>query len=132
MLRTSQKIFASAQIGNIVRVQVLDVNRGRTYNRNVLAIVVGIEDSDFYKLANENGTLKHIYTRNQFVICKEKLLSIDDIYFQEISLRESVQLIREAVDKAIQAIILKGSIPQINAQIVKGRASCAIQSVIIL
>ncbi|GFS95536.1 KRAB-A domain-containing protein 2 [Nephila pilipes] len=60
-----------------VRIQVPDVDRRRTDYRNVLAVVVGIEDSDFYKLANENGTLKQLYTRNQFEICKEKLLSID-------------------------------------------------------
>ncbi|GFS63393.1 KRAB-A domain-containing protein 2 [Trichonephila clavipes] len=58
-------------------------------NRNVLVVVVGIEDSGFYKLANENGTLKQFYTRNQFVICKEKLLSIDKVYFPGMSLREA-------------------------------------------
>ncbi|GFW08978.1 uncharacterized protein TNCV_3475241 [Trichonephila clavipes] len=58
MLRISQKKFAPAQIGGTVQIQVLDVNHGCTDNRNVLTVVVGIEDSDFYKLANENGTLK--------------------------------------------------------------------------
>ncbi|XP_055944438.1 uncharacterized protein LOC129975400 [Argiope bruennichi] len=89
MLRTSQNQFPPVQTGDTVRIQVPDVNRGRTDNRNVLAVVVGIEDSDFYKLANENGTLKQLYTRNQFKICKEKLLSIDKTSFQEISLREA-------------------------------------------
>ncbi|GFT89138.1 KRAB-A domain-containing protein 2 [Nephila pilipes] len=89
MLRTSQNQFPPAQIGDTVRLQVPDVDRGRTDNRNVLTVVVGIEDSDFYKLANENGTLKQLYTRNQFEICKDKLLSIHKISFQEISLREA-------------------------------------------
>ncbi|GFS86528.1 KRAB-A domain-containing protein 2 [Nephila pilipes] len=89
MLRTSQNQFPPAQIGDTVRIQVPDVDRGRTDNRNVLAVVVGIEDSDFYKLANENGTLKQLYTLNKFKICKEKLLSIDKISFQEILLREA-------------------------------------------
>ncbi|GFU40552.1 KRAB-A domain-containing protein 2 [Trichonephila clavipes] len=80
------KKFAPAQIGDTVRIQIPDVDRGRTDNQNV--VVVGIEDTDFYKLANENGTLKQLYTRNQFVIFKEKLLSIDEIYFQEMLLRE--------------------------------------------
>ncbi|XP_055924454.1 KRAB-A domain-containing protein 2-like [Argiope bruennichi] len=47
------------------------------------------KNGTLYKLANENGTLKQLYTRNQFEICKEKLLSIDKISFQEISLRET-------------------------------------------
>ncbi|XP_053309752.1 KRAB-A domain-containing protein 2-like [Spea bombifrons] len=63
MLRTSQKQFPPAQIGDSVRIQVPDVDRGRTDSRNVLAVVVGIEDSDFYKLANKNGTLKQLYTQ---------------------------------------------------------------------
>ncbi|CAG9813303.1 unnamed protein product [Phaedon cochleariae] len=62
-----------------------DVDRGRTDPRNVLAIVVGIEDSDFYKLANKNGTLKQLFTRNQFAICKEKFITMDEISAQEIS-----------------------------------------------
>nr|XP_012151860.1 PREDICTED: uncharacterized protein LOC105663967 [Megachile rotundata] len=89
MLQTSQNQFPPAQIGDTVRIQVPDVDRGRTDSRNVLAVVIGIEDSDFYKLANKNGTLRQLYTRNQFAICKEKLLSIDEISFQEISLREA-------------------------------------------
>ncbi|GFW69629.1 KRAB-A domain-containing protein 2 [Trichonephila clavipes] len=98
MLQTSQKKFAPAQIGDTEWIQILDVDRGRTDKRNVLVVVVGIEDSDFYKLANENGNLEQLYThqcvitdytRNQFVICKEKLLSIDEIYFHEISPREA-------------------------------------------
>ncbi|GFY25527.1 KRAB-A domain-containing protein 2 [Trichonephila clavipes] len=83
------KKFSPAQIGDDVKIQVPDVDHGRTDNRNVLAVVVGIEDSDYYKLANENSTLKKLYRRNQFVICKEKLLSIDEINFQEMSLREA-------------------------------------------
>ena len=89
MLRTSQKQFPPTQIGDTVRIQVPGVDRARTDNRNVLAVVVGIDDSDFYKLANENGTHKQLYTHNQFVICIEKLLSIDEISSQEISLREA-------------------------------------------
>jgi hypothetical protein len=89
MLRTSKRKFPPAQIGDTVRIQVPDVDRGRTDPRNVLAVVVGIEDSDFYRLANKHGTLKQLFTRNQFAICKEKLLSMDEVSTQEISLREA-------------------------------------------
>ena len=79
MLRTSHKQFPPTQIRDSVRIQVPDFDRGRTDSRNVLAVVVGIEDSDFYKLANKNGTLKRLYTRNQFVISKENFFSINKI-----------------------------------------------------
>ena len=49
MLRTSERKFPPAQIGDTVRIKVPDVDRGRTDLRNVLAVVVKIEDSDFYK-----------------------------------------------------------------------------------
>ncbi|XP_054734682.1 uncharacterized protein LOC129242145 [Anastrepha obliqua] len=54
--------LTNAQIGDNVQIQVPDGDRGHTDNRNVLAVVVGIENSDFYKLANKNGTLKQLYT----------------------------------------------------------------------
>ncbi|KAK9679289.1 hypothetical protein QE152_g40145 [Popillia japonica] len=94
MLRTSKKKFPAAQIGDTVRIQVPDVDRGRTDPRNVLAIVVGIQNSDFNKLANKNGTLKELFTGNQFEIFKEKLISIDEISAQEISLREAASAIQ--------------------------------------
>lgn len=85
-----QKEFPPAQIDGIVQIQVSDVDRDRTDARNVLVVVIGIEDSDFYKLASKNGILKQLlYTRNQFINCKEKLLSIDEISSQEMSLREA-------------------------------------------
>jgi hypothetical protein len=89
MLRTSKRKFPPPQIGDTVRIQVPDVDRGRTDPRNVLAVVVGIENSDFYRLANKHGTLKQLFTRNQFAICKEKLLSMDEVSTQEMSLREA-------------------------------------------
>jgi hypothetical protein len=89
MLRTSKRKFPPAQIGDTVRIQVPDVDRGRTDPRNVLAVVAGIENSDFYRLANKHGTLKQLFTRNQFAICKEKLLSMDEVSTQEMSLREA-------------------------------------------
>ncbi|XP_076394125.1 uncharacterized protein LOC105662085 [Megachile rotundata] len=57
ILRTSQKQFPPAQIGDTVRIQVPNVDRSRTDSRNVLAVVVGMEDSDFYKLANKNDEI---------------------------------------------------------------------------
>lgn len=89
MLRISKRKFPPAQIGDTVQIQVPDNYRESTDATNVLAVVIGIEDSDFYKLANKNGTLRELYSRNQFVICEEKLLSIDEISSQDISLREA-------------------------------------------
>lgn len=50
-------------------IQVPDVDGGHIDSRNLLLVVDGTEDSDFYKLANNNGTLEQLNTRNQLVIC---------------------------------------------------------------
>lgn len=89
MLQTSKRKFPPVQIDDTVRIQSSDVDHGRTDAGKVLAVVVGMEDSDFYKLANKNGILKQLYTHNQFEICKDKLLSIDEISCQEMSLRDA-------------------------------------------
>ena len=89
MLKTSNEKFAPASIGDTVRVKIPDVDRGRTDSRNVLAVITDVEDEDFYKLANENGTLKQLFTRNQFTLCKEKLRAVENTSSKEISLREA-------------------------------------------
>lgn len=61
-----------ARIGDTVQIQVPENYRGRTGAKNVLAVVIGIEDSTFYKLANKDGTFKELYSRDHFVIWKEK------------------------------------------------------------
>ncbi|GFY08981.1 KRAB-A domain-containing protein 2 [Trichonephila clavipes] len=66
-----------------------DFHRRMSIITDMLCSIGGRKDSEFYKLANENGTLKQLYTCNQFVICKEKLLSIDEIYFQEMLQKEA-------------------------------------------
>ena len=81
------KSFPPANVGDTVRVAVPDVDRGRVDTRNVLFIVLSVDDCIFFKLGNQFGTLPQLYTRNQFTISPEKLLSLDDVA-EEKSLRE--------------------------------------------
>lgn len=89
ILLASKKNFPLVQLVDTIRIQKSDIDRGRTDARNFLAVVVGIENSDFLKLANKNGTLKQLYTLNHFVICKVMLNSLDMIFSQDILLREA-------------------------------------------
>lgn len=95
--------------------------------RNALAVVVGIEDSDFYKLANKKGTLKQLYIHYQLIICKEKLLSIDEISSQEMSLREAAAANSRSEGQGYTRCYCKKKCSTTKCNC---KSSCAIQSVI--
>ncbi|XP_060836281.1 KRAB-A domain-containing protein 2-like [Rhopalosiphum padi] len=78
MLRSSNQKFPSAQVGDTVRVRVPDIDRGRMDYQNILAVVMDV-DNDFYKLGTKYGIISQLYTRNQFAVCKEKLISLNDV-----------------------------------------------------
>jgi len=58
--------------------------------RSIIAIITDIKDEEFYELATKLGKLKALYTRNQFTLCKENFLSIEEVAIEEISVREMV------------------------------------------
>ncbi|XP_060861855.1 uncharacterized protein LOC132938880 [Metopolophium dirhodum] len=78
MLRSSNQKFPPAQVGDTVRVRIPDIDRGRMDYQNILAVVI-VVDNDFYKLGTKYGIISQLYTRNQFAVCKEKLISLNDV-----------------------------------------------------
>jgi len=58
--------------------------------RSTIAVITDIKDEEFYELATKLGKLKALYTRNQITLSKEKLLSIEEVGKEEISLLEVV------------------------------------------
>lgn len=70
--------FPPSSVGDTVRVQIPDVDRGRGDLRNILLSVVEIKDN-FYKLGNEHGTIEEIFSRNQFSVCHDKLIDIKNV-----------------------------------------------------
>ncbi|XP_028128149.2 uncharacterized protein LOC114324478 [Diabrotica virgifera virgifera] len=87
-LKFSNSKYPSAKLGNTVRIRVPDVDRARSDQRNLLAIVTEITEKKLYKLGPKYGILNQLYSRNQFTVCKEKFISIEEIPDTEISLRE--------------------------------------------
>jgi len=74
MLRSSRQKFTPAKPCDTLRIRVLDVDRGRMDPQNILAIVVAV-DNEFYTLGTKVSVINQLYTRNQFAVCKEQLLS---------------------------------------------------------
>jgi len=64
MLRTFNNEFAPTTVCDTVRIKFAEVDPGQIDTRNLLAVVISVEDSDFYRLGNKNGTYKQLFTRN--------------------------------------------------------------------
>lgn len=88
MKLNSDKLLPSAKIGDTVRLPVPDVDRGRADARNVLGVVVTVEDDMYYKIGTERGTLPQLFTRNQFSVCPAPLIATEKVSGVEKSLRE--------------------------------------------
>ncbi|KAK5645096.1 hypothetical protein RI129_006396 [Pyrocoelia pectoralis] len=76
MLALSQQKLPPIKVGQNVVVKVPDVDRGRLAPRNVLAVVLSVNESGLYKLGTKKGALERIYTsalssgsKQRFVIC---------------------------------------------------------------
>nr|CAI5867296.1 unnamed protein product [Callosobruchus analis] len=60
-----------------VRVAVPDVGQSRSDHRNILGVVMSIEDG-FYRLGTVHGALKQLYARNEFELCKQEFIKLED------------------------------------------------------
>ncbi|XP_058789958.1 KRAB-A domain-containing protein 2-like [Phymastichus coffea] len=93
MISASNAKFAPANLGESVRVPVPDLDRGRSDSRNILAVILEKNNDGLYKLGTNHGVLNQFYARNQFAICKEQFITINDVPDKMISLRECSRLL---------------------------------------
>ena len=68
------------------------VDRGKGDPRNILGVIVDrLEEKDQYKIAVKAGILNGLYSRNQFDLCSQRLLSVEEINTEKtVSLRSAV------------------------------------------
>ena len=77
--------------GDNVAVPIPSVDRGRGDPRNILGVILYRDKRDQYRIAVKSGILKGLYSRNQFDLCPQKLLTLDHVnQEQSISLRSAV------------------------------------------
>ena len=92
MLRRSRVINVPASIGDNVTIPIPLVDRGRGDPRNLMGVVLEHNENDLYRIAVRNGILAGVYSRNQFHLCPQKLLTDADIITTTvIFLRTAVQ-----------------------------------------
>ncbi|GFT54299.1 KRAB-A domain-containing protein 2 [Nephila pilipes] len=91
MFMVSNLKFPAGKFGDTVKLRIPDVDRARRDPRNLLAAILEIQNEEFYQLGTKQGRLSQLYARNQFTICEEKFILLDDVSDLAISLRECVR-----------------------------------------
>jgi hypothetical protein len=81
---TSSKKFQKPTLGQNVRIKIPDIDIAKMDKRSIIAVITDIKDEEFYELGTKLGKIKALYTRNQFTLFKENLLSIKEVGTEEI------------------------------------------------
>lgn len=108
MLKISNLKFPAGKVGDTVKLRVPDVDRARSDPRNLLAVILEVQNGEFYQLGTKQGRLSQLYTRNQFTICEEKFILLDDVPDLAVSLRECVRKSSLSGGQGYQRCVCKG------------------------
>ena len=93
MVKQSRLVNVAGNPGDNVTVPIPMVDRGHGDPRNIMGVIVDRDENDMYHIAVRAGFLKGKYSRNQFDLCTQKLLTNCDVcQDQEVALRNAVQL----------------------------------------
>ena len=69
----------------------LENNTSKITPRNILGVIIDVDENDIYKISVKSGILKTRFSRNQFDLCPQKLLKESDVNCtEEVSLRQAV------------------------------------------
>ena len=92
MVKRSRIDLKAGEIGDNVAVPIPMVDRGRGDPRNILGVILDHNENDLYRIAVKEGVLKTKYTRTEFTLCPQHLLTIDDVNTTDmISLGEAMR-----------------------------------------
>ena len=92
MTRLAREKFPQGNVGDTVKVRVLDVDRGRCDSRNILGVIMEADHTkDLYRIGTKDGIVNSCYARNhQLSTFTEGTVNIADVPSVNISLRECV------------------------------------------
>ena len=92
MVKRSRIDLKAGEIADNVAVPIPMVDRGRGDPRNILGVILDRIENDLYRITVKEGVLKTKYTRTEFALCPQHLLTIDDVNTTDmISLREAMR-----------------------------------------
>ena len=92
MVKRSRVDFKPGEPGDNVPVPIPFIGHGRGDPRNILGVIVHQHlETDIYKIAIKAGVLNGGFSRNQFDLCPQKLLTEEDVSLDKsVSLRSAV------------------------------------------
>ena len=79
MVKRSRITLQAGDEGDNVAIPVPMVDRGRGDPHNILGVIINRDDNDLYTIAVKQGLLKNKFTRNEFTICQQRLLTNSDV-----------------------------------------------------
>jgi len=79
MVKRSRIDLQAGEIGDNVAVPIPMVDRGRGDPRNILGVIIDCNENDLYTIAVKVGILRSKYTRNEFSLCPQRLLTNNDV-----------------------------------------------------
>jgi hypothetical protein len=93
MVKRSRLVNVAGEVSDNVAIPIPLVDRGRGDPRNILGVILDRDENDLYKIAVRAGVLNCKYSRNQFDLCNQKFLTMNDVRTDnEVSLRNAVQV----------------------------------------
>lgn len=107
-LKVSNLKFSSGNVVDTVKLRVSGVDRARKDPRNIIAVISEVQNEEIYLSGTKQGKFSNWYARNQFTICEEKFISLEDIPDLAISLRECVRKSSLSRGQGYQRCVCKG------------------------
>ncbi|GFU60597.1 uncharacterized protein NPIL_657201 [Nephila pilipes] len=105
MLKVFNLKFPAGKVGDTEKLRMPDTVRARS----LLAVILEVQnEEEFYQLGTKQGRLSQLYTRNQFTICEEKFILLDDVPDLAISLRVCVRKTSLSGGQGYQRCVRKG------------------------
>jgi len=96
-VKRSRVEMVAGKVGDSVAVPIPLVDRGRGDPRNILGIVLDRNENDLYTICVKGGILRGEYSRNQFDVCPQTLLTEQDVdQTKTISLRQAVNVMESS------------------------------------
>ncbi|KAF2906124.1 hypothetical protein ILUMI_00053 [Ignelater luminosus] len=92
MLALSRQKLPPTEVGQNVIVKVPNADRGRLAPRNVLAVVVSVNESSLYQLGTKEETLDRLYCRNEFAFADSQFTNQSNVSCSLLNLRKALAL----------------------------------------
>lgn len=109
MLRTSKRKYKPCDAGTNVLVKIPDVDRGRCAHRNIMGVVLSLNEHNLYKIGTAEGVLDKLYARNEIKPCDSNFLTIDDIKIDKnIALRSAAASLTQSKQGFVSCNCQKG------------------------